>query len=170
MLFIFGGLSGVGKTELSANLARKMGAVHLRIDTIEQALRDEGHGLRGPEGYVIAYRVAADNLRLGLPVVADSVNPIRITREAWRDVAQTAGVPFYEIEVVCSDAGEHRRRVEGRRSTVPGLRLPTWQDVVEREYELWESEPIVVDTAGQTPAQSKRALAEALEAAGVPIG
>lgn len=169
MLFIFGGLPGVGKTELSSDLAERLGAVHLRIDTIEQALRDEGHALRGPEGYVIAYRVAADNLRLGRDVVADSVNPIAITREAWRDVARTAGVPFVEIEVICSDDEEHRHRVESRRATVPGLKLPTWREVVEREYEVWDGDPIVIDTAGQTAEQSKRVLTRALIATGVRL-
>jgi len=169
MLFIFGGLPGTGKSELASELAREVGALYLRIDTIEQALRDEGHALRGPEGYVIAYRVALENLRLGQHVVADSVNPIAITREAWREVGRSAGVPYYEIEVVCSDEEEHRRRVESRRATVPGLALPTWQAVVEREYEAWEGDVIVIDTAGQTPAESKATLARALRAAGAPI-
>jgi len=44
----------------------------------------------GSVGANVAYRLAADNLRLGMSVVADSVNPIAITRRAWRDVAQTS--------------------------------------------------------------------------------
>jgi hypothetical protein len=43
------------------------------------------------------------------------------------------------------------------------LKLPTWKDVVEREYDLWESEHIVIDTAGQTPDESKKALERMLE-------
>jgi predicted kinase len=158
MLFIFGGLPGAGKTELSLHLARKIGAVHLRIDTIEQALRDSGIRPTGPEGYIVAYNIAGDNLRLGLSVVADSVNPLDVTRQAWREVATQVGVPFCEIEVICSDAVEHQRRVETRKTGVPGLDLPTWEDVVEREYHLWEGEHIIIDTAGQTPEESKRTL------------
>lgn len=158
MLFIFGGLPGAGKTELSTHLAQKLGATHLRIDTIEQALRDSGLTLTGPEGYLVAYSLAADNLRLGLSVIADSVNSLDITRQAWREVATQVGVPFREIEVICSDKTEHRRRVETRKIGIPGLKPPTWQDVVEREYHLWEEAHIVIDTAGQTPEESKRTL------------
>lgn len=62
---ILGDLSGVGKTAVAAGVARGIGAVHLRIDSIEQALRNSGVDVSGPEGYEVAYAVAEDNLRLG---------------------------------------------------------------------------------------------------------
>ena len=37
MLIVFGGLPGTGKTTVARELARQLGAVHLRIDSIEQA-------------------------------------------------------------------------------------------------------------------------------------
>jgi predicted kinase len=162
MLYIFGGLPGTGKSTLARRLARDRRAVHLRIDTIEQALRDAQGRCDGPEGYLVAYQIAGDNLGLGLSVVADSVNPLAITRTAWRAVATGAGGPFVEIEVICSDRAEHRRRVEGRVTDITGLRLPTWDDVVRREYEPWSSGHIVIDTAGATVDQSMRALEQAL--------
>ena len=158
MLFIFGSLPGTGKTELSIHLARKIDGVHLRIDTIEQAMRDAGIKPIGPRGYMVAYKIAADNLRLGLPVVADSVNPLSVTRKTWREVAIQAGVPFQEIEIICSDKDELRRRIETRQTGIAGLKLPTWKDVIEREYDVWASEHIVIDTAGQTPDESKKTL------------
>lgn len=162
MLYIFGGLPGTGKSALSQRLAREQQAVHLRIDTIEQALREAGSLINGPEGYVVAFRIAADNLHLGLSVVADSVNPLRVTRAAWRDVATRAGVRFVEIEVVCSNEAEHRYRVEARSTDIAGFRLPTWNEVVSREYEPWDAEHLVIDTAGQTVEQSVAALQQAL--------
>ena len=42
MLYIFGGLPGSGKTELARYLASHIDAVYLRIDTIEQQLRNTG--------------------------------------------------------------------------------------------------------------------------------
>jgi predicted kinase len=160
MLVIFGGLPGAGKTEAGRELARQLKAVYVRIDSIEQALRDSG-ALRGPlndAGYRAGYRVAEDNLRLGRVVVADSVNPVRFTRNAWQTVAKRAGVKAVEIEVKCSDASEHRRRVEGRSSDIPDLKLPTWQEVKAREYEPWNRRRIVVDTAGVTVKQAVRMI------------
>jgi predicted kinase len=163
MLYIFAGLPGVGKSALSRELARQRRAVHLRIDTIEQALRGCGGASVGPEGYVVAYRVAADNLRLGLEVVADSVNPLRMTRDAWRDVAERSRVPFVEVEVICSDLSEHRARVESRSTDVLGLRLPSWSAVVQREYETWDRPRLVLDTAGRSIEHSLAELMRALE-------
>ena len=148
MLYIFGGLPAAGKSTLSLRLAQHLRAVHLRIDTIEQAMRNAGAVLHGPEGYMVAYTVAGDNLRLGHTIIAESVNPLEITRDAWRDVAVSAGVPFVEIEVICSDKNEHHQRVVSRLVNIAGLTLPTWTQVVNREYEPWDREHIVIDTAG----------------------
>lgn len=162
MLYIFGGLPATGKSTLASQLARTLKAVHLRVDTIEQAIREGGGHVNGPEGYIIAYRVAADNLKLGLSVVADTVNPLQITRRAWREVATQISAPFVEIEVTCSDKAEHRARVETRQADIAGFRLPTWDEVANRHYEPWDTEHILIDTAGQTPEQSLAALERAL--------
>ena len=113
-LYIFAGLPGSGKTTLSHALASRLGAAHLPIDTIEQALRDLCSVDVQGEGYRLAYKVAADILRSGVSVVADSCNPIELTRREWEQVALDADVRYVNIEVVCSDAQEHRQRVETR--------------------------------------------------------
>jgi predicted kinase len=93
-------------------------------------------------------------LRLGRIVVADGVNALANTRAAWRAVAQRAGVTHFEVELICSDAIEHRRRVESRRPDIAGHKLPTWDQVREREYEPWTGDHVVVDTAQRTLDQS----------------
>jgi len=66
------------------------------------------------------------------------------------------------VEVVCSDAVEHRRRVETRITDVEGLRLPTWPEVISRQYDPWNRERIVVDTAARSVEDNVRALRAAL--------
>ena len=95
----------------------------------------------------MAYALAADNLALGRTVIADCVNPWPLTRNAWRSVAECAAVRAMEIEVVCSDPVEHRRRVEQRQPDIEGHQLPSWKDVVERDYRPWDGPRLVVDTA-----------------------
>lgn len=151
MLIIFAGLPGVGKSEIARELARRLGAVHLRIDSIEQALRSSGLVSRMDDsGYRVAYALAEDNLCLGRSVIADCVNPLSITRDAWLDVAKRSRVPALEVEIQCSDSKEHRRRVETRTSDIPGLILPTWDEVVSRQYHPWIRPHLVLDTAIRT--------------------
>lgn len=156
MLIVFSGLPGTGKTSIATRLAGEMGAVYLRIDSIEQAMRDSGLVRQSLDdaGYRVAYAVAEDNLRLGRTVIADSVNPIRLTRDAWVGVAQRGGIAVLEVEVICSDPSEHRRRVESRTRDIAGLRLPTWDEVCSREYHTWDREHITLDTSTQTVEQS----------------
>ena len=158
VLYIFSGLPASGKTTLAQGLARHLKATYVRIDTIEQALRDLCGINVVAEGYRLSYRLAKDNLALGNTVIADSCNPIQITREEWEQVATNSGCQFVNIEVICSDPKEHRTRVEERTSTVPNLRLPTWQEIVSREYEPWTQKRIVIDTAHQKPETSLQEL------------
>jgi len=97
-------------------------------------------------------------------VIADSVNPLAITRDAWRRVAATTSSVVVEIEVVCSDVDEHRRRIETRTTDVAGLTLPTWQQVVDREYEPWNRPRLVLDTANRTPAEALEELRHRIDA------
>ena len=150
MLIALGGFPGVGKSTLATLLARRIGAVHLRIDTIEQAMRNVGFAVSGPEGYLAARDLAADNLRLGHTVIVDSVNPLAITRNYWREIAARLAVALVEIQVVCSDEHQHRKRVESRITDIPGLVPPTWQQVLDRRYEPWPSAH-AIDTAGHAP-------------------
>jgi predicted kinase len=158
MLIVLSGLPGVGKTTIARELARSLAAVHVRVDSIEQTLWRAGLVVQG-EGYDVARAVAADNLQVGRTVVADCVNPWPLTRDAWRAIAVESGVRLVEVEVVCSDAKEHRRRVESRVSDIAGHRVPTWQEVVERDYREWDRPRLVIDTARLSVHESVRTIA-----------
>ncbi|WLI44423.1 AAA family ATPase [Pseudomonas beijingensis] len=149
MLIVFSGLPGTGKTTIANDLAATTGAVYLRIDTIEQAIRNSGalaHDV-GRSGYMVANELALSNLRLGRTVIVDCVNPVLESRIAWSEVASRAGSRLANIQVICSDKHEHQCRVETRRGDIPGLTPPTWQSVLDHEYEPWDEVPFCVDTA-----------------------
>jgi predicted kinase len=107
MLVVLGGLPGVGKTTIARELVGVTGAMHVRVDSIEQALRNAGWNVQG-EGYAVAYAIAEDNLRLGRSVVADCVNPWPLTRNEWLAVARRADIRLVDVEIVCSDVDEHK--------------------------------------------------------------
>jgi len=64
------------------------------------------------------------------------------------------GASIREVEVICSDLHEHRRRIEARSPDIDGLPNPSWEDVLGREYQAWEGDRTVLDTAGKSPAGS----------------
>ena len=160
MLIVFGGLPGTGKTTISRALASRQAATYLRIDAIEQAIRAAGvlAGDVGPAGYGVANVLAEANLISGRTVVADCVNPVAESRMAWRGVAARASVRLVEVEVICSDPAEHRRRVEGRTSDIPGLTPPTWQSVMRHDFQPWDRARLVLDTARLSPDQAIAAV------------
>lgn len=157
-LILFAGLPGAGKSTIAREVARRTGAVWLRADSIEAAIQASGvvPGDLKDVGYRAAQAAAEDNLRLGRDVIGDCVNPWKVTRDAWQAAGERAGAEVVWIEIVCSGAAEHRRRVEGRVSDVPGLALPDWQAVTGRDYHPWDRDHATVDTAG-------RSIAEAVE-------
>ncbi|MGC5700896.1 ATP-binding protein [Pseudomonas sp. NFXW11] len=154
MLIVFSGLPGSGKTTIARALAPQLRATYLRIDSLEQGLRNAGLAEVGTAGYEIALQLAAANLALGNPVLADCVNPVAESRAAWQRLAQDQGVGLLEIEVLCSDVLEHRRRVEQRQLDVPGLQKPSWQSVLDHDYQPWIWPVLRLDSAQLSPQQA----------------
>ncbi len=164
VLVVVGGLPATGKSTVASALARQAGFAFVRVDRIEQAIIDTA-GLRqplGPVGYTVAYGVAAEQLRHGVSVVAECVNPLGVTRDAWRDVAAGHGARLVEVELVCTDQAAHREQAQTREVDIPGLRLPDWEQITSREYEPWDRGHLVIDTATRTPAEAVAAILAAI--------
>jgi predicted kinase/transcriptional regulator with XRE-family HTH domain len=173
VLVVVGGLPATGKSTVASALARQAGFTFVRVDRIEQAIIDSA-GLRqplGPVGYTVAYGVAAEQLGHGVSVVAECVNPLGVTRDAWRDIAAGHGARLVEVELVCTDQAAHRERARTREVDIAGLRLPDWEQISSREYEPWDRDHLVIDTATRTPAEAVAAILAAIpERAGhVPV-
>jgi predicted kinase len=164
LLVVFAGLPGSGKSVLSRGVADAIGATYLRIDSIESAIVATLTPFTdNPVGYVIAERVAADQLAGGRDVVADAVNGVAPARAGWVALAARTGAALRFVEVRCSDAAEHRRRVESRRPEMPGQGVPTWDQVRRRRFEPWPPElsgRLVVDNVGDAAGHVARIVAE----------
>lgn len=163
-LIALSGLPGVGKTTVARDLARQIKAAHLRVDSVEAAMKNSVLKIHPAEdaGYLVLASLAKDNLRLGMDVIVDTVNPLKITRKLWTSVANEARAELINVEIVCEDKSVHRQRVEARSSDIKGLIVPTWDNVMARKYDLWTEERIVVDTSKQTLSECAAMIVNAL--------
>src|SRR4029453_5753758 len=89
---------------------------------------------------------------------ADWVNPWPPPRKAGGSAADRAGVRAVDVEIVCSDADEHRRRVESRSADIAGHSLPTGTEVVDGDSRAGARERLVIDTARLDVEESVRRI------------
>lgn len=167
MLIVLSGLPGTGKTTIGKALAARRSAAYIRVDEIEHALKQSSgfQGEVGPAGYIVAFAIASSNLKLGNVVIADSVNPVPESREGWRKVVRAIeGANLLEVEIICSDKEEHKRRVEARTSDIDGFVLPAWSSITSHDYIPWTEPRLTVDTALLSASDAVLAIEEQLVA------
>ena len=170
VLYIFSGLPATGKSTLAKIIAKNFNAFYIRVDTIEQGIRDFcNYNVQG-EGYRLAYRLVEDNLAIGNNVVADQCNPWKLTRNEWNNVAIKNNCEYINIETICSNKTEHKNRVENRTAEIENIKLPTWEEITKREsdknhpiyYEPWKEEHITIDTANKSIEECTKELIKKL--------
>jgi len=149
VLIVMAGLPGAGKSAIADALGRALALPVLSVDPIEAAMHRAGIDQAQPIGlaaYVVAEAIASGILALGQAVIIDAVNAVEPARQMWRDLVTTHKTSLRWIEVECSDADLHRRRLERRKREL--LYEPTWEDVQARrtEYEPWTDDRLVLDT------------------------
>jgi predicted kinase len=148
-LIVFAGLPGVGKTAIGRAVADRLAVTFLRVDTVEAAIASTLAPIGdSPVGYFVAARVAADQLRGGRSVVVDAVNNVEPARDGWLHLAREFGTALRFVEVICSDAAQHRQRVETREAEMPGHAVPSWHEVQIRPWEPFTQDRLLVDNVG----------------------
>lgn len=140
-LIILAGLPGTGKTTLARKLSIKLNYFYLRVDCIEAPFStyNPKAGENG-EGYEALINLAYENLVLGHNVIIDTVNPLHISRGMFNRLKERSKSPTIQFELKIKDSELHKSRIENRKSDVDKLKMPTWKDVIEREYEEWKDE------------------------------
>lgn len=139
-LFItLAGLPGTGKTTLAKALAKTLSLVYLRLDCIEVPFYryNATSGSKG-EGYAAIVNLARENLNLGLGVIVDTVNPLHLTRKLFRDLAKESNANLLQFELKTNNLPLHKKRIEQRKADIVGHTLPTWNNVLNLEYEEWD--------------------------------
>ena len=128
VLIAFGGLPGTGKSTIARALSARTGAVFLRIDEIETALREHDPTRElGPEGYDVAAALAASNLAIGHDAIVDCVNPWPLTREIFMAAALRGGG-----RLRCKTTIVERCSTAFFRFSAPRLEPASWQRAVAR--------------------------------------
>jgi adenylylsulfate kinase len=168
----FTGLSGSGKSTIAhivGPLLEERGHIveYLDGDTVRTHL-SKGLGFSKEDRDTNIERigwVAARLTRHGAAVIAAAISPYEETRRAAREMVEPFG-PFVEVYVKASVDECARRDVKGlyekaMRGEIKGF------TGVDDPYEEPESPEVVVDTEGQSPEESARAIVDKLEVMGL---
>lgn len=165
-LIVTAGLPGSGKSSVAEGLAQALQIAVLSIDPIEAAMwrADIPKEMTGIAAYQIAEAIAGENLKLGLSVIVDAVNPVEAARNMWVQLAERTDATLTFVECHCSDLSIHRQRIENRRRNIPGMAEISWERVEQRrnEYESWSHDRIALDTAHNTTEQLVQRVLEFL--------
>ncbi|MBP6217397.1 MAG: AAA family ATPase [Oligoflexales bacterium] len=149
-IIVFTGLPGVGKSTLAEAVASKLSLPIFSVDPIESAILQSGltrSFATGLAAYLVAETLAREQLKLGLSVVIDAVNPVQEARDMWRKLAEKFRAKLHIIECTL-EPSIHKRRIEERVRSLRGIPEITWERVetVREEYLHWQEERLVLDT------------------------
>jgi predicted kinase len=168
-LVVMAGLPGAGKSTIAEIVGARLGATVVSVDPIESAILRAGIDADQPTGlaaYLVAEQIAEKELASGRTVIVDAVNAAEAARLQWRDLAERTEVRLRVIEVVCSDEGLHRERLEKRERRLPHLDETTWRAVEQslEGYAAWTGPSsalprVTIDSVGSLGSNVDAALA-----------
>jgi predicted kinase len=142
MLVVMAGLPGTGKSTIAAAVGAQLGLPIVSVDPIESAILSAGIDAGQPTGlaaYLVTEILVDSVLNSSANgVIVDAVNAVEPAREQWVKLGARHGqrrVRF--VEVVCSDEGIHRSRLEARGRQLAHIAEPSWH-AVEQSLDEWE--------------------------------
>ncbi|MDQ2906755.1 MAG: AAA family ATPase [Ktedonobacteraceae bacterium] len=161
-LIIISGLPGSGKSTVAESLAASLSVPIFSVDPIEASIIRSGLKRSfetGLAAYLVAEALAEEQLKCGLSVIIDAVNPVQEARDMWHNLVRTQNATLIIIECVL-EREFHKERIESRIRNMHGIPEVTWEDVENRrkEYVPWKEERLQLDTANAHEKSVKKAL------------
>ncbi len=150
-VIVISGLPGSGKSTVAESIAKRLLLPIFSVDPIESSIIKSGIARSfetGLAAYFVVETLAEEQLRTGISVIIDAVNPVKEARGMWRNVSTTHNATLILIECVL-DRHLHQQRTENRVRGMYGIPEVTWVDVENqrRGYQPWEEDRLILDTA-----------------------
>jgi predicted kinase len=156
-------LAGSGKSTLAESLAGALEIPIFSVDPIESSIIKSGIQKSfetGLAAYLVAESLAAEQLKLGISVIIDAVNPVKEARDMWRGLGKIYHARLIIIECVLNSE-LHQKRLKARVRNMPGMPEVTWENVENQrnEYSTWEeNDRLVIDTSNGAEFNLNKAL------------
>lgn len=162
LLIVVSGLPGSGKSTLAESLAKKLSIPVFSVDPIESSVIKSGISQSfetGLAAYIVAEKLADEQLKLGISVIIDAVSPVEEARNMWRKLSEKHNAKLVIIECVVNEK-IHKDRIKSRVRTMHGIPEVTWEDVEKRkkEYLPWDEERLIIDTSNDTQSSLLEAI------------
>src|SRR5438876_339544 len=105
-LIIFSGLPGSGKSTLAEAIATQLHFPIFSVDPIESSIIKSGMEKSWETGlaaYLVAQTLAAEQLKIGLSVIIDAVNPVKEARDLWYELEKKHHAQLIIIECILDE-------------------------------------------------------------------
>jgi predicted kinase len=163
-LIVMSGLPGSGKSTLAERIAANLKLPIFSVDPIESAIIKAGTARSfetGLAAYLVAEKLADEQIRLGNSVLIDAVNAEDEGKQMWLDCARRLKVPLVVVECVLKDESLHRARVESRVRGLHGIEEISWAKVQARRqhYTPWKIDVLTLEMSDDLDSNLSKALA-----------
>ncbi len=159
-LIVIGGLPGAGKTTLSKALSKCLEIPVFSKDELEAAVSRAGlasNKQMNGVGYELMSTIAQTHIDCGSSVIFDFIASESRVTDYWLSLLS---MPVKYIECICSDEGEHQKRILSRCRGIEGWYELSWDDVVQIKatYNPYTSKRLILDTVEDLDKNIKLAL------------
>lgn len=149
-LIVFSGLPGAGKSTFAYKTSCKLKLPIFSVDPIESAIIKSGITKSfetGLAAYLIAQRLADEQLGNGISAIIDAVSSVREAKDMWINLAAKYSAQLVIIECILNE-DLHKQRLQKRVRNLFGFSEVKWEQVlkIKIEYTKWNKPKLQIDT------------------------